>query len=397
MMLLLLSVTRYCCVDSNRFLSSEEKVEAALKHLNKPPVKSIKSTDGDIIDCVHISHQPAFDHPLLKNHTIKMRPTYNPKRLNKNDINVSSMMNTSKDGSSSSYVTQLWHTNGKCPKGTIPIRRTKKEDLLRGNSIEGFGKKKNVSIAQPNTINSNHEYAIAYTNGEFYGTQATLNLWNPYVQESNEFSLAQIWIVGGSLETIEVGWQVYPGLYGDTNTRLFIYWTNDDYQTTGCYNLKCSGFIQTNNRIALGGSFSTSQIGGTQNAITLLVWKEPKTENWWLQLQNEIVGYWPSSLFSYLSVSASQIHWGGEVVNLGTGGHHTSTDMGSGLFPIEGYTKASYIRNIGTVDAFNTLTTPTVLSVVHDQYNCYDISTGIDANWGSYFYFGGPGRNVNCP
>ncbi|CAL5380719.1 unnamed protein product [Camellia sinensis] len=48
-----------------------DDVDKQLKHLNKPALKSIKSPDGDIIDCVHISHQPAFDHPLLKNHTIQ--------------------------------------------------------------------------------------------------------------------------------------------------------------------------------------------------------------------------------------------------------------------------------------------------------------------------------------
>lgn len=32
----------------------------------------IQSPDGDIIDCVHVSHQPAFDHPFLKNHTIQV-------------------------------------------------------------------------------------------------------------------------------------------------------------------------------------------------------------------------------------------------------------------------------------------------------------------------------------
>jgi hypothetical protein len=32
----------------------------------------MQSPDGDIIDCVHISKQPAFDHPLLKNHTIQV-------------------------------------------------------------------------------------------------------------------------------------------------------------------------------------------------------------------------------------------------------------------------------------------------------------------------------------
>ncbi|CAL9075250.1 unnamed protein product [Musa acuminata var. zebrina] len=57
------------------------EVRRHLKRLNKTPVKSITSPDGDIIDCVHVSHQPAFDHPFLKNHTIQMRPTFHPEGL----------------------------------------------------------------------------------------------------------------------------------------------------------------------------------------------------------------------------------------------------------------------------------------------------------------------------
>ncbi|GMP41289.1 hypothetical protein CsSME_00011446 [Camellia sinensis var. sinensis] len=53
-----------------------DDVHKQLKYLNKPALKSIKSPDGDIIDCVYISHQPAFDHPLLKNHTIQV--TFSP-------------------------------------------------------------------------------------------------------------------------------------------------------------------------------------------------------------------------------------------------------------------------------------------------------------------------------
>ncbi|KAG5554163.1 hypothetical protein RHGRI_011885 [Rhododendron griersonianum] len=40
-----------------------------LKLLNKPAVKTIHTEYGDIIDCVDFYKQPAFDHPLLKNHT----------------------------------------------------------------------------------------------------------------------------------------------------------------------------------------------------------------------------------------------------------------------------------------------------------------------------------------
>jgi hypothetical protein len=48
----------------------------------------------------------------------------------------------------------------------------------------------------------------------------------------------------------------------------------DAYQTTGCYNLLCSGFIQTNSRIAMGAAISpTSGYNGGQFDISLLVWK----------------------------------------------------------------------------------------------------------------------------
>ncbi|XP_076894650.1 protein neprosin-like [Bidens hawaiensis] len=398
---------RLCYTENSNltsFRSPQEDVEVQtlLSRLNKHPVKSITSSDGDIIDCVHISHQLAFDHPLLKNHTIKMRPSYHPNRINLDDIKVSSLMNTSSDGLSSSPITQLWHSNGKCPKGTIPIRRTTKEDILRASSLKSYGKKKSSFVTQPSIIDAkldqqgHHEYAYAYASGEFYGTKATLNLWNPKVQESNEFSLAQIWIIGGSTDTIEAGWQVYPGMYGDTNTRLFIYWTSDWYKTTGCYNL-CSGFVQTNNKIAIGGSISpTSQIDGSQAAITILIWKDGKNGDWWMQLNGEQVGYWPSSLYSQLSKSASMLEWGGEVVNLGLNGQHTTTQMGSGQFPQQGFRKASYIRSIQTVDGTNTLRTPNLNSA--HQEGCYDISTRFsnDSYWGAHFYFGGPGRNPNC-
>ncbi|KAJ0735536.1 putative neprosin [Helianthus annuus] len=395
--------------------SRKVEIMKHLNRLNKRPVKSIESPDGDIIDCVRVSHQPAFDHPFLKNHTIKMRPNYKPNWINNNnnnDIKVSSMMNPSKDGELSSekeIMTQLWNSHGKCPKGTIPVRRTKKEDVLRASSVKRYGKKSSSTFAQlnsidPDLINQNgHQHAIAYAQGEFYGAKATMNVWNPKIHQSNEFSLSQIWLLGGSfasdLNSIEAGWQVSPDLYGDNNTRLFIYWTSDAYQATGCYNLLCSGFIQTNNEIALGGSISPiSQFDGSQYDITILIWKDPDEGNWWMQFGNgKVLGYWPATLFSYLTESASLIEWGGEVVNTASDGQHTTTQMGSGQFPQEGFSKASYFRNIQIVDESNSLRDPKDLSTFSEQPNCYDVKTGINGNWGSHFYYGGPGRNPNCP
>ncbi|KAL0379961.1 UNVERIFIED_CONTAM: hypothetical protein Sangu_0060400 [Sesamum angustifolium] len=382
------------------------EVRRHLSRVNKPSVKSIKSPDGDIIDCVHISHQPAFDHPFLKNHTVQMRPSYHPEGL------FSQSKKVGKKEIGPKQITQLWHMNGRCPEGTVPIRRTREEDMLRASSIKAYGKKIHKSIPRPTSVapepdlitQNGHQHAIAYVEGDqYYGAKATINVWDPKIQQSNEFSLSQLWILGGSfasdLNSIEAGWQVSPDLYGDNNTRLFTYWTSDAYQATGCYNLLCSGFIQINNEIAMGASiYPLSSYRSSQYDISILVWKDPKEGNWWMQFGNDyVLGYWPAFLFSYLSDSASMIEWGGEVVNSESDGQHTTTQMGSGHFPEEGFGKSSYIRNIQVVDESNNLRAPKDIGIFTEESSCYDVQLGKNGEWGNYFYYGGPGRNPNCP
>ncbi|KAL3516630.1 hypothetical protein ACH5RR_023532 [Cinchona calisaya] len=403
--MLLLIMMMNLCVASRRLNMEFQNLEVKkqLSKLNKTPLKSIKSPDGDIIDCVHMSRQPAFDHPLLKNHTIQVRPTYHPEGLNFGAAEVSNLKDDTKP-------VQLWQLNGRCPEGTIPIKRTKEEDLLRASSIERFGKKNHRSFPQPRSAapdlitQTGHQHAIAYVEGgNYYGAKATINVWEPQIQQPNEFSLSQIWLLAGSfnsdLNSIEAGWQVSPDLYGDNNTRLFTYWTSDAYQATGCYNLLCSGFIQINNEIALGASISPlSAYHGSQYDISILVWKDPKEGNWWMQFGNNyVLGYWPAFLFSYLVDSASMVEWGGEVVNLESDGLHTTTQMGSGHFPEERFAGASYFKNIQVVDGTNNLRPPSDLGIYTEQSNCYDLQLGNDGDWGNYFYYGGPGRNSNCP
>ncbi|KAK7857577.1 hypothetical protein CFP56_017130 [Quercus suber] len=171
--------------NTNTIFDKKKKLEIQrkLKRLNKPALKTIKSPDGDIIDCVDIKKQPAFDHHLLKNHTIQMRPGSYPKGFLFKGSNVSS--------NSKPKITQPWHLNGRCPQGTIPIRRTTEEDLLRASSVANYGRQK-----YPNDDNNAiHEYATLIEEGDtYYGMNAEMNVWNPQVQEQNEFSLAQFWL-----------------------------------------------------------------------------------------------------------------------------------------------------------------------------------------------------------
>ncbi|KAK0579034.1 hypothetical protein LWI29_019957 [Acer saccharum] len=64
---------------------------------------------------------------------------------------------------------------------------------------------------------SGHQHAIAYIEGDkYYGAKATINVWEPKIQQPNEFSLSQLWILGGSfgqdLNSIEARWQDDPAI-----------------------------------------------------------------------------------------------------------------------------------------------------------------------------------------
>lgn len=365
------------------------RANAYLKKINKPAVKKIQSPDGDVIHCVLSHLQPAFDHPELKG----KKPLDPPERPRSNET---------RETMAESY--QLWTDSGEsCPEGTVPIRRTTVKDVLRASSVNRFGRKLRRHVRRDST-GSGHEHAVVFVNGDqYFGAKASINVWSPQVTSEYEFSLSQIWVISGSfgndLNTIEAGWQVSPDLYGDGYPRFFTYWTTDAYQATGCYNLLCSGFVQTNNKIAIGAAISPrSSYNGRQFDIGLTVWKDPKHGNWWLEYGSGLlVGYWPAFLFSHLRSHASMVQFGGEIVNTRSAGYHTSTQMGSGHFADEGFGKASYFRNLQVVDWDNNLLPLTNLHLLADHPNCYNIRQGRNNVWGTYFYYGGPGRNVRCP
>ena len=70
-----------------------------------------------------------------------MRPRSHPEGFSFDESNDIS-------SNSKSEITQPWHLNGRCPEGTIPIRRTNEKDLLRAN----YGRKKHNTV--PNVIDT---------------------------------------------------------------------------------------------------------------------------------------------------------------------------------------------------------------------------------------------------
>ncbi|KAG2301322.1 hypothetical protein Bca52824_029973 [Brassica carinata] len=411
---MLLTLTILCFLYNGVHGTPSLAIDMKLKALNKPALKTIKSEDGDIIDCVDIYKQPAFDHPALRNHKIQMKPS----------VELGSKENNSPtDGSSKPVTSQIWSKSGRCPVGTIPIRRVSREDISRASSPSSFGRKpphvyNTLYKSDQHTTNSNsttgkkhnprpknRSEAMFFAVGSNYlGAQSNINVWNPPGVQKSDYSSAQMWLLAGDQsemsEIIEAGWMVNPRVFGDNRTRFFAYWTKDAYRKTGCINLLCSGFVQTSKHVALGAAIEpVSSSGHEQYYIMVKIYQDPQSKNWWLSRHDKVYGYWPSAIFKHLPQGATQVQWGGEVYSPNVRKKpHTKTPMGSGESPIHLWGKACYHAYIRIKDASMQLKYPMPLAEFSDENQCYTTILHKATNVSEpYLYFGGSGQSTLCP
>ncbi|KAK8568583.1 hypothetical protein V6N12_007131 [Hibiscus sabdariffa] len=384
--LFLILVLSYLSDRANGKVNFEALVDAKLKQLNKPAVK-----------------------------TIQMKPSFDFKEETPSTKSMLSKL----------VVSQTWQRSGSCPEGTVPIRRIRREDLLRADSIDGFGRKPREIVSKSSTTNqkdgrfpfinstkpvvptvTNESAALIVTLGSnFIGAKGDINVWNPRLESPQEFTTAQIWVKSSPaqvFESLESGWAVFPNLYGDSRTRFFARWSANSSIYSGCFDHNCDGFVQTNPQIALGAAIKPmSRQLGPQYHITIGIYKDPTTNNWWLKFgRNTAVGYWPGTLFSSLKFSSTLVEWGGRVYSSDVKKQHphTQAQMGSGQFASASYGKACFIQNIAIVDFSMALKYPDWVAAGADEMNCYSAYNDKKSKGASpIFYFGGPGRNPNCP
>ena len=294
-----------------------------------------------------------------------------------------------------------------CEANTIPMSRVTLERLSRFETLQKFFEKgpngsghplEPAQAAPSITPTSAHAYSYTHQYVNNLGPSTNINLWRPYVytNENEVFTLAQLWTIGsssGPYQTAEAGWQNYPGKYGNENSNLFIYYTNNGYQPgSGCYNLDCPGFVQTSSSLNLGAGFADySLFEGPQYEIRLqyLLYQG----NWWLRVGNNWVGYYPSSIYNggQLSRYSDLLAFGSESVPGYFEGVNVWPSEGSTLFSSSGWSYAAYQRLIYYV---NTSGTSVWTSLTPDQPSpaCYTITgPAFNSSWGEYFYFGGPG------
>ncbi|KAF5748292.1 hypothetical protein HS088_TW04G00244 [Tripterygium wilfordii] len=331
-----------------------------------------------------------------------MAPSYDTSMGTNVEETKTDALNTGDTKSVVSGFSQLWQKSGSCPKGTVPVRRIREIGVLKSGLVERYGRK-NPSISA--TQQANYSKAILLTEGYSYsGVRGDIKVWNPNVEADDEYSTSQVSLKSGPYyfyESIETGWAVNPGVYGDRQTRLFVYWTADASNKTGCFDLTCPGFVQTSNEIALGSAiYPLSVPGGLPYQITMYIFKDPNTSNWWVQYGEKInIGYWPPELFSILHHgNAECAEWGGEVYSSRVGqSPHTATAMGNGQFPDFVVGNSGVIKRLRIRENSIDLKFPEWVSTYADEFNCYDAYYVADYTEDPEFYYGGPGRNPRCP
>ncbi|XP_017433345.1 uncharacterized protein LOC108340455 isoform X2 [Vigna angularis] len=273
-------------------LKENLELERQLKLINKPPIKTINTKNGDIVDWIDIYKQLAFDHPLLKDHKLQR----------KHSFQKSSMKNLANKPNFNLEKVQ-------CLKGSIPIRRTTKEDLIREKQLL------NNSILLRD-IPGVHlaELALSSNFSPYYGVRGRSSVYNPPITKG-QMSLSHVWVQNGPISS---------------NNKISFGWQRDNFQKTGCYNVRCPGFVQTSTQLSLGAiPGDISSYGGPVFDSTEYITMDTKTKNWWVHTSGEDVGYFPAKLFSNLA-SADKVGWGGRTL---TPHGSRSPQMGSGHFP----------------------------------------------------------------
>jgi len=350
--------------------------------------------DDQVFDCVPIMQQPSVRQLGLSR--IASPPPFSP-----------SGAATASAAPEKRPTIDRYGNFQECADGTIPMRRITLDELSRFETLREFFKKAPGSDSQsqegqPPTTSVTHRWAHAYEFVDNYGGQALHNAWIPKVNTSatEVFSLSQQWYTGGSgsaVQTAEIGWQNYPQKWGGQKATMFVYWTADDYNTTGCYNLECAGFVQYSSKHPLGTALTpVSKSGGAQyeEYFGYYLYKG----EWWAAVGGSAktsywVGYLPVSIYKggQMSNYATEFDIGGE-----TAGETHWAPMGSGQWAKTGWQIAAYDRAIQYRDSSNNVYTPTLTPTTQgsNAYKCFSITNpaySAGNGWLTYFYFGGPG------
>ncbi|XP_024634839.1 uncharacterized protein [Medicago truncatula] len=273
----------------------------------------------------------------------------------------------------------------------VPIPRTTRDELIQ--SSFSFN---NHSLAQTSSSSRSAYVFVDASFGPYYGVSGATSMYNPKV-DKGQSSEGYLYVKNGEgdgTNMIVIGWNVSPDLYNDDATHIYSRWTSDNFKTTGCYNMLCKGFVQTDKYYFGSRVEKTSTYDGKMVEMPISLFQDPTTKNWWVKVVNITIGYFPATLFSNMA-NANEVGWGGRTV---TPAGASSPSMGSGHLPDDDFKHACYFRYISYQSVARKDLGPEYYMV--GKFNdapksCYEVEFYGDQRGqvGYSMQFGGPGGN----
>jgi len=243
------------------------------------------------------------------------------------------------------------------------------------------------------------------------GVTGIINQFRPVVEEDG-FSLIEFAVMCPALNPTEVVGAViavdkaniggrdqqgaFPGL-----PRLHVeYATSTSGQTKYAWDGVDGTFVANPARRGRPGQIvPVSLLNGAQVEHLLTIFQAP-TGDWWIAYDQDLLGYYPASLFTMLKAGACRSSWYGEVFNRHPEieqNRAAKTEMGSGKFANAGPLNVAYVRNPRYYDLswFNVEPQGSLSAKWMSPYeiSCYTHST-LDpdpVSGGHIFTLGGPG------
>lgn len=155
-----------------------------------------------------------------------------------------------------------------------------------------------------------------FDNVPLVGMQAWLTVEKPFVflgaGGTSFHSLAAMSVTtfaNDLVNGVEVGWIVALGVYGNSEPHLFVFPMKDGKQNTECYiTPKKCGWVDKGVRHHIGETLQPSS--GVEKPFMILLRSDG---NWWVNYDNEWVGYFAGTYWGGSFVNGNRLDWYGEV------------------------------------------------------------------------------------
>jgi Neprosin len=151
-------------------------------------------------------------------------------------------------------------------------------------------------------------------------------------------------------------------------------------------------------KVRPGQVVPVSVLGGAQVEHLLTIFQSP-TGDWWIAFDQDLLGYYPASLFPTLSGGACTSAWYGEVYNPKPENGAVRSEMGSGKFTAYDVPNVAYVRKPEFYDNSWLSVEPGNRLMGPYEISCYDRSPLIPdpVSSGHMFTLGGPGgKEATC-